>query len=288
MGLALTAEGHPQKNASVNMPRVFKQACKTLFGLDDRTVKSLVARSAAMPRPRGMRPSLFQKRAFGSWGWSTLDRIPTAGRVAPATVHAQPRAAASDLRCRGQLHSDPALSALNAPVYIATDSRDPLRDRDLKVFFDTFPCAFVLGDFASSSNSGVGGEVAELTRLGKLRSSDDGLALANFMYPMLEAVIVAKVRPRVLSPTALPGSCADAGLIAGFRPRRDAAVDVQRLRGLDAASGLLLRGGSGPILSAPSLTTPAPASAPLHRIVHILPGQRKPVRRSEPSQREVD
>jgi hypothetical protein len=52
-----------------------------------------------------------------------------------------------NLNCRSPLHTDPNLKALNIPLYLATDSRSPTTDPNLRPFFDAFPCTFVLSDF---------------------------------------------------------------------------------------------------------------------------------------------
>lgn len=97
------------------------------------------------------------------------------------------------VRCRGTLHTEPKLAVLNTPVYIATDSMRPLKDKNLKLFFDTFPCSYVLSDLTEvTAVNRV--PVTSFRKLGTLTSAEDGLKLDRFLYPLLEAVIAAKVR----------------------------------------------------------------------------------------------
>jgi hypothetical protein len=87
----------------------------------------------------------------------------------------------------------------NAPLYIATDSKIPTTDPNLAIFFATFPCTFVLGDFASTSS--VNSESVEaLNELNALRNKDDKVPLAQFLYPQLDAQISAWGRDLIGTP----------------------------------------------------------------------------------------
>lgn len=196
------------------MPRVFRQVASALFKLDEANIEALIARSAAIKPPKRPHPRRhLAARAYverdGLWGDEEADgddevfisaghndneqtvlrkrQVPGAS-TPPAAEQPPP-----SLRCRGTLHTDPKLTVLNTPVYIATDSRTPLTDRNLKLFFDTFPCAFVLSDLIRVTDVNWS-PVLEFKKLESLRSADDGLKLDKFLYPLLEAVIAAKVR----------------------------------------------------------------------------------------------
>ncbi|KAF5388855.1 hypothetical protein D9757_005649 [Collybiopsis confluens] len=92
-------------------------------------------------------------------------------------------------QCRGLYHTKPQLMALNTPLYIATDATD--KDPSLALFFDTFPCTFVLSDFLGS-----------LTALTRINNLYDGLELKKFLLPFIDAMIVGKARHA----TGTPGS----------------------------------------------------------------------------------
>jgi hypothetical protein len=83
------------------------------------------------------------------------------------------------IACRGELYTDPALRVLNAHVYVATDSRNPLSDVALAPFFRTFPCAHVLDDFA---------DLPSVQALRRTRSAEEGVKVAKFLTPILESV----------------------------------------------------------------------------------------------------
>ncbi|GAA5930403.1 hypothetical protein JCM1841_006847 [Sporobolomyces salmonicolor] len=95
------------------------------------------------------------------------------------------------LTCRRPLHTSPQLLPFNAPLYIATDSKLPRSDPNLAIFFDAFPCAFTLSDFA---------DVEALRRMERLRNEEDKTPLAQFLYPQLDAQIAAWGRGLVGTP----------------------------------------------------------------------------------------
>lgn len=95
----------------------------------------------------------------------------------------------NSLKCRGSLYTDPDLKALNSPIYLATDISKPIHHLHLSIFFNSFPCVFVLKDFMDSKSF-----IDQFKVLENLRSSTDGLKLHHFLHPLLEAIISAKVR----------------------------------------------------------------------------------------------
>ncbi|GAA6061050.1 hypothetical protein JCM10212_004624 [Sporobolomyces blumeae] len=106
-----------------------------------------------------------------------------------------------NLTCRSRLHSDSRLKAFNTPLYLATDSRSPTIDPNLRPFFDAFPCTFILSDFDRADpaiNDGiVVGSVGEMSRL---VNELDSVELGRLFLPFLEAVVAAKARITVGTP----------------------------------------------------------------------------------------
>ncbi|KAK4056279.1 hypothetical protein OIO90_002723 [Microbotryomycetes sp. JL221] len=103
------------------------------------------------------------------------------------------------ITCRGSLHTDQSLVAFNTPLFLATDSKNPTNDINLKIFFNSFPCTFTLGDFSSLNllNNQV---VSELSQLNLLRNKEDKVPLAQFLYPQLDAQIAAWGRGLIGTP----------------------------------------------------------------------------------------
>ncbi|GAA5993871.1 hypothetical protein JCM5350_006827 [Sporobolomyces pararoseus] len=104
-----------------------------------------------------------------------------------------PSALLRNLNCRSPLHTDPNLKALNIPLYLATDSRSPSTDPNLKPFFDTFPCTFVLSDFDHPDLERNDGAVVETVgEMLRLENELDGVPLGRLFLPFLEAIVAAK------------------------------------------------------------------------------------------------
>ncbi|KAH9859122.1 hypothetical protein C2E23DRAFT_801496 [Lenzites betulinus] len=85
------------------------------------------------------------------------------------------------ISCRSPLHTSPGLAALNAPLFISTDARSPASNPVLKRFTRTFPCTFFLSDFPEQA-----------APLRALRSPVDGVPLAAFFMPFLDAMVVGQ------------------------------------------------------------------------------------------------
>ncbi|KAI0645975.1 hypothetical protein C8Q79DRAFT_967237 [Trametes meyenii] len=83
--------------------------------------------------------------------------------------------------CRAPLHTSPALLPLNAPLYVATDAHSPASNPLLKRFTHTFPCAFFLTDFPGHTEP-----------LRALKSPEDGVPLARFLMPFLDAMVAGQ------------------------------------------------------------------------------------------------
>ncbi|GAA5903202.1 hypothetical protein JCM8208_002236 [Rhodotorula glutinis] len=100
-----------------------------------------------------------------------------------------------NLTCRAPLHTEPRFEPFNVPLYLATDSRTPEHDLNLRAFFAAFPCTFVLGDFDrpdAERNDGV--VVESVAQMGRLVNELDGVPLGRLFLPFLEAIVAAKGR----------------------------------------------------------------------------------------------
>ena len=95
------------------------------------------------------------------------------------------RESARPSQCQESLYTDPKYASLNTPIYMATDSHHPAKDPNLQLFFQTFPCIFVLSDFQD-------GIIPEMDQYGKLISKQDGLPLHTFLTPLLDAQVASK------------------------------------------------------------------------------------------------
>lgn len=92
------------------------------------------------------------------------------------------------VRCRGPLHTSSPLRRLNVPLYVATDSVDPLADPLFSIFLQTFPCIFFLSDFPS-----------RLAPLNALLNPYDQVPLKEFLMPVLDAMVLARARDVVMT-----------------------------------------------------------------------------------------
>jgi hypothetical protein len=81
--------------------------------------------------------------------------------------------------CRQAVHDHPHLASLNTPLYISTDAENPREDPSFSVFLRTFPCVLFISDFQ-----------VQLEPLSKIKNKNDGLRLARFVLPFLDAMIV--------------------------------------------------------------------------------------------------
>lgn len=192
------------------MLEVFRRACTRVFKLDAATIDQLIKSSARSTHQR--RPSI-RRRALKNPAYALHDDFdPLAYLHEHDDVSALQRRA-EPLQCKGELHTEEHLLALNRPIYIATDAHSPRTNADLTIFFNTFPCAFVLGDFV---------EVPELMALEAVRSLQEGVKMApcvcfalllreggpdavhSFLYPFLEAMMAAKSRIATIGCVSLP------------------------------------------------------------------------------------
>ena len=88
-------------------------------------------------------------------------------------------------QCQKLSYSDDRYASLNTPLFIATDSHHPREDPYLKIFFQTFPCVFILSDFDEAT-------IPDMALFHKIFSKQDGLPLRSFLVPLLDAQIASK------------------------------------------------------------------------------------------------
>ncbi|GAA5820173.1 hypothetical protein JCM3770_004809 [Rhodotorula araucariae] len=199
-------DGVFQKNARSNMRGVWDKLCGDKMKVDPKVCDEVRERGERRRLQRRGPPvtldvvsatvvatdagAALAKRANsrpqrqGAYHHAPLPPLPKIRTLADSPV-------SSTLTCRGPLHTDPRFLAFNTPLYIATDSKLAHLDPHLAVFFDAFPCTFVLSDF---------GALASLRRLNRLRSDEDKTPLAQFLYPQLDAQIAAWGRGLVGTP----------------------------------------------------------------------------------------
>jgi hypothetical protein len=82
--------------------------------------------------------------------------------------------------CSGEAHEVRELAPLNLPLFIATDIEDAPALAPLRA---AFPCTFLLRDLA---------DVPEVRKLNHLVSGEDGVRLAPFLEPLLDATIASR------------------------------------------------------------------------------------------------
>ncbi|GAA5870505.1 hypothetical protein JCM1840_004783 [Sporobolomyces johnsonii] len=212
------------QKAQTNMLRVFRKLAHDVLGLKQKDIDTLIASSPRkgrkiVPRAFGIVPSGFEEqREFIAGVWDdendydlaepslpslfakrSLGSPSSSPSLVPRARSGRPSQPLSPLlHCRRPLYPPTSpLAPLNTPLYIATDSRAPTTDPALRIFFDTFPCTFVLGDFVERiegvSEEGIAG-LEELVRGGGGRwtSEWDGQEMSKYLFPFLEAEIAAR------------------------------------------------------------------------------------------------
>ncbi|GAA6013868.1 hypothetical protein JCM11491_000451 [Sporobolomyces phaffii] len=203
------------KHADSNMVSIFRKLTHSVLGIKAKEVDRMVNESSE--RKLGGAPKRLARRSHASHSsrrsilWEEdpeeedigdrheVDRRSTASSSHRARAGRPARPLASSLHCRKPLWptADPTLARLNTPLYIATDSRSPSTEPSLRIFFDWFPCIFVLSDFISPT-AGISDEsVSDLARLARGGEDEwvsdfDGSEMAKFLYPFLEAEIAAR------------------------------------------------------------------------------------------------
>ncbi|GAA6022512.1 hypothetical protein JCM11491_001701 [Sporobolomyces phaffii] len=148
--------------------------------IDTGDYSNLITSPPSSARP--ISPRLAKRTSANDDAWSFLQ--------GPSR---EPSALLRKLNCRSPLHTHPNLKALNVPLYLATDSRSPTTDPNLRPFFDTFPCTFVLSDFDrpdSERNDRV--VVESVGQMSRLENELDRVPLGRLFLPFLEAIVAAK------------------------------------------------------------------------------------------------
>ncbi|GAA5908433.1 uncharacterized protein JCM6883_005545 [Sporobolomyces salmoneus] len=200
------------RDANSRMTSIFRKVTHSVLGIKAKEVDRLV-REVSKQTKRSLRP----RRSFVSNStfpptWDDDEEAENAEspvfrpHLVPRSLDLTARAhsghlakpLAPSLHCRKPLWpaNDKTLSRLNIPLYLATDSPSPAEEPSLKIFYEYFPCLFVLSDFISPTPGVSDESVPALERLvngDKEWISDfDGLNLATFLYPFLEAEIAAR------------------------------------------------------------------------------------------------
>lgn len=180
------------------MAAIWQQLCVGKMKLDQsicdrvRSSKNMRKRDLVDVGNITRRASNSRPQREGAYNHAPLPPLPTIFDRSSSLLH-------PTLSCRSSFHSTPEFLPFNTPLFIATDSKLPSSDPNLSIFFDTFPCTFILNDFNSVSN--VNSEaLAGLGRLSRLRNSEDFVPLAQFLYPQLDAQIASHGRGLVGTP----------------------------------------------------------------------------------------
>ncbi|GAA5897373.1 hypothetical protein JCM6882_001870 [Rhodosporidiobolus microsporus] len=135
----------------------------------------------------------------------------------------EPSTRLRNLTCRAPLHTEARFKPFNTPLYLATDSRSPETDANLRPFFDAFPCTFVLSDFDRPDverNDGV--VVRSVNEMGRLVNELDGVSLGRLFLPFLEAIVAAKARLTVGTAHSTFSGFAEAHLHRAYWDRAEA------------------------------------------------------------------
>ncbi|KAF8332767.1 uncharacterized protein EI90DRAFT_3054329 [Cantharellus anzutake] len=111
------------------------------------------------------------------------------------TAHRYPHPPLSDVRylnqsnhrnCLGTLHSRLEHSALNTPIFIATDVKKPRVHLALELFRKTLPCVFFLSDFDNV--------LSPLKTSDIFFNDDEGLRVDTFLLPFVDAMVASMGR----------------------------------------------------------------------------------------------
>lgn len=195
---ARVGDGVFARRAPQNMETTWRELVRRL-GLDEPVLEEMWERV----KPKS-RTNVLRERAKEEYvsDWAQLDGEDEAH--APTTTSYQKRSpqhvsraplpptSLSNLTCRSPLHTSPALAVFNTPLYLATDSRSPDTDPNLAIFFDAFPCTFILSDFDRPSDLNDRLVVESVGDMAKLVNKADGVPLGRLFLPFLEAVVAAK------------------------------------------------------------------------------------------------
>ncbi|KAK4054005.1 hypothetical protein OIO90_003650 [Microbotryomycetes sp. JL221] len=222
-----------KNKAKMNMQVVFRKLTKNVFGLKQKRISSLLEQTENELKRQQQQQSRrhhrrwarsqtwLQRRLRWNLGDDNDDQVDDDDddvmsdvsiqddpndlhhltKRAGATIEWTPlwdleliKPMSTQLKCRKPLHTEKELLPLNTPLYMATDSKNPLKDLNLKLFFDHFPCLFLLNNFITSSdvNQEPIQDIVELVNGTNWTSDWDNQGLSTYMFPFLEAEIAAK------------------------------------------------------------------------------------------------
>lgn len=243
-------DGVFRDNAAHNAKRIFDDLVEKKLGLDIPTLAKINAGETVLETAK----PLIHKRMEQSTGFAIRNddenTTSTDGTTAappkkkkvdphldlPPLLRVSTRSESplhSSLSCRKPLYTAESLLALNTPIFLATDSSIPDKDTSLKLFFDTFPCIFTFADFSASSPTPINNEPIEaFQELDRLRNKEDGVPLAGFFYPLIDAMVAAKGRDMLGTPGV---SCYSRFRIFSRAPQAEVLISlpeyIQSIRG---------------------------------------------------------
>ncbi|PIL35934.1 hypothetical protein GSI_01594 [Ganoderma sinense ZZ0214-1] len=161
-------DGYFEVKAQKNVRRTWWRLLQVGLGFSDDEIASL--EEELLPEEEPLDPPIFATD-------SSVLRFPHP----PLPPFPSNASTAAGFSCRGLLHSAPHLKRLNAPLYISTDAGSPTLNPLLWRFLRTFPCTFFLEDFTEQTRP-----------LGALRSEMDGVPLAKFLMPFVDAMVAGQ------------------------------------------------------------------------------------------------
>ncbi|GAA5889087.1 hypothetical protein JCM5296_007160 [Sporobolomyces johnsonii] len=201
---ARVGDGVFVQKAQENMEEIWRRAAEKV-GVDEGVREEVFRKAQEEERGERQRRALAEgDKQEGPSDWSLLDDefeegVSEAAPPSDSLLSRSPRRrklrrapastpSASTLTCRSPLHTSPALLPFNTRLYLATDSRSPLTDPHLALFFATFPCTFLLSDFADDEG---------VKRMKGLVNKVDGVGLGRLLVPFLEATVASMGRETV-------------------------------------------------------------------------------------------
>lgn len=180
-------DGRFQKGARANVRFVWWKLVQDVLGLDRQTALELEKR--VLSRMGGVMAMGGHDRDNGD-GQDDDDDMVDPPEIPPDIASLRvphpglpplPDSFSPKLPCRSRLHSTPGLRRLNIPLFIATDAPDGLDDPLLAPLIGAFPCTFILGSFE-----------AEMAHLEGLRNGYDGVQLAGYLAPIVDALVMGR------------------------------------------------------------------------------------------------
>ena len=179
-------DGRFQKGARANVRVVWWKLVRDVLGVD--MDMALVLERRVLSRMGGVMATSGEENGNGEEEDDDTDEmigppeipadVPSL-RVPHPSLPPLPETFSLKLTCRNRLHTTSALRRLNVPLFIATDAPDGLNDPLLAPLTRAFPCTFILGSFK-----------AETAHLEGLRNGYDGVRLAGYLAPIVDALVM--------------------------------------------------------------------------------------------------